>query len=57
MINQEKIKLIYIHSNLSRVESLNVALDKSTADYSFRFDTRSRFSKDYAEKALNILEG
>ena len=56
MINQESIKLIYIHSNLSRVKALNVALDKSTAEYSFRFDTRSRFSKDYAKNALNILE-
>ena len=55
MINQESIKLIYIHSNLSRVKALNVALDKSTAKYSFRFDTRSRFSKDYAKNALNIL--
>ena len=26
--------------------------DRSTADYSFGFDTRTRFSKDYAEKAL-----
>lgn len=55
IINQKTIKLIYIHRNLSRVKALNVALDKSTADYSFRFDTRSRFSKNYAENALNIL--
>ena len=55
LINPERVKLIYIKSNLSRVKALNVALDKSTADYSFRFDTRSRFARDYAENALKIL--
>ena len=40
---------------MSRVESLNLALDKSTSEYSFRFDSRSRFAKDYAKNALNIL--
>ena len=54
MINQEKIKFVYIHKKLARVESLNLALDNSTADYSFRFDTRTRFSKDYAEKGLKV---
>jgi len=54
-INPERVKLIYIQSNLTRVKALNVALDKSTADYSFRFDARSRFAKDYAENALKIL--
>jgi len=56
MINEERINFIYVYSKLSRVKALNVALDKSTAEYSFRFDTRSRFSKDYAENALKILE-
>ena len=56
MINQEKIKFVYLHKKLARVESLNLALDNSTADYSFRFDTRTRFSKDYAEKALKFLK-
>ena len=55
MINKKRIKLIYIHRNLPRAKALNVALDKSSADYSFRFDARSRFSNDYAENALNIL--
>ena len=55
MINKERIKLIYIHRNLPRAKALNLALDKSSADYSFRFDTRSRFSKDYVENALSIL--
>ena len=56
MINSEKIKLVYLHIKSSRVKSLNIALEKSTAKYSFRFDARSRFSKDYAENALKILE-
>ena len=55
MINKERIKLIYIHRNLPRAKALNLALDKSSADYSFRFDTRARFSRDYAENALSIL--
>ena len=55
MINEEQIKFVYLHKKLPRVESLNLALDNSTADYSYRFDTRTRFSKDYAEKALKVL--
>ena len=55
LIHQTRVKLIYIHVHLPRVKALNVALDKSTAEYSFRFDTRSRFARDYAENALNIL--
>ncbi len=54
-INSTKVKLIYIHEKLSRVKSLNLALNKSTSKFSFRFDTRSRFACDYAENALNIL--
>ena len=56
IVKSKKIKLIYIHRKLPRVESLNLALEKSTTKYSFRFDTRSRFTKDYAKKALEILE-
>ena len=55
ILNPNKIKLIYIYKKLSRVRSLNLALDKSTSKYSFRFDTRTRFSNDYADKALKIL--
>ena len=53
-LNSKKIKLVYIHRKLPRVESLNLALEKSTTKYSFRFDARSRFTKDYAKKALSI---
>ena len=38
------------------MKSLNLALSKSSSKYSFRFDSRSRFAPDYAEKALDILE-
>ena len=55
IINSKRIKLVYVHRKLPRVESLNLALDKSTAKYSFRFDARSRFSKDYAKNALKVL--
>ena len=54
-IDKKNIKLIYIAKNLNRVESLNIALNKSTSEYSLRFDTRTRFSKTYAENALKIL--
>ena len=56
IIKSKQIKLVYIHRKLPRVDSLNLALEKSSSKYSFRFDTRSRFKKDYAKKALEILE-
>jgi len=56
MIFSKKIKLIYIFGRYSRVKSLNIAIDKSTSKYSFRFDTRTRFSKSYAENSLKLLE-
>tara|TARA_Y100000589_G_C27199303_1_gene648698 strand:+ start:10576 stop:11562 length:987 start_codon:yes stop_codon:yes gene_type:complete len=55
-IKNTNIKLIYLRKNLSRVKSLNIALCKSTSEYSFRFDTRSRFSFDYASNVLNVFE-
>ncbi len=54
-ILDKKIKLVYIQRKLSRVGALNLAIDKSTSEFSLRFDTRSRFSKDYAEEALKVL--
>lgn len=54
-IQKKHIKLIYISKKLNRVKSLNIALDKSTSKYSFRFDTRTRFSKKYAENAFKLL--
>ena len=56
IIDSKKIELVYIYRKLSRVKALNLAIEKSTSKYSFRFDTRSRFSNDYAEKSLKILE-
>jgi len=49
------ISLVYIFKKLSRVKALNLAIEKSTSEYSFRFDSRARFSKYYAENSLNIL--
>ena len=56
IIYLRKIKLVYIFGKYSRVKSLNLAIDKSTSKYSFRFDTRTRFSKTYAENCLKCLE-
>ena len=55
IIKKNKIKLVYIFKKMSRVESLNLALDMSFSKYSFRFDSRSRFAKDYAKNALLML--
>jgi len=55
-IDKKEIKLVYISSKVSRVKALNLAIDKSSSKYSFRFDTRSRFSRDYAENALLALQ-
>ena len=54
-INNRDIILHYIFEKNSRVKSLNIAIDKSSAQYSFRFDSRSRFSKNYAENAIRFL--
>ena len=54
-LNNSDIKLVYIMKKLNRVKSLNIAIDCSNSEYSFRYDTRSRFSKNYAENALKTL--
>ena len=54
-LKNSEITLVYIKKKLSRVKSLNLALDSSTSEYSFRYDTRTRFSNTYAENALEIL--
>ena len=48
-------ELVYVFKNLTRVKALNLAIELSKSEYSFRFDSRSRFSKQYAENALAIL--
>ena len=55
-IDNREINLVYVFAKVSRVKALNIAIDKSSSKYSFRFDTRSRFSKDYAENALLALQ-
>ena len=40
IIKKNKIKLVYIFKKMSRVESLNLALDMSFYKYYFRLDSR-----------------
>lgn len=56
LISHKKIKLVYIFEDLPRVKALNKAIKKTSGDYLIRFDTRTRFSNNYAEKALNIMK-
>ena len=56
IIEGRPIKLIHIFKKLPRVKSLNIGLSLSSSDFSFRFDSRSRFSRNYAINALRILQ-
>ena len=55
-LRDKNVMLVYICKKLSRVKALNMAIDLTDAEYCFRFDTRARFSKKYAENALILLE-
>ena len=46
----------YENIKLPRVEALNYAITKANSDYLLRFDVRTRFSRNYAEEALKILD-
>jgi glycosyltransferase involved in cell wall biosynthesis len=48
-------KFIYKNINLPRVEALNYAISLSKSDFLLRFDSRTRFSKEYAKLALKYL--
>lgn len=50
-----KTEVKYENIILPRVEALNYAISKASSDYLFRFDTRTRFSRNYAEEALKFL--
>ena len=54
-LSNKKVRLVYIRKNLSRVKALNYAIDLLNTFYAFRFDTRTRFSKCYAENSLKLL--
>ena len=54
-ISNKNIRVVYIRKNLTRVKALNTAINLLNTSYAFRFDTRSRFSKCYAENSLKIL--
>ena len=55
LINKKKIEIIYIEKKLPRVNALNLALENSNSIYSFRFDSRARFEKDYAANVLQTF--
>ena len=56
LIEAKQINLIYIFKNLPRVKALNLAINESKSDYLLRFDSRTRFAKDYAKNAIDLLE-
>ncbi len=55
IIGEEDIKLKVLNKDLSRIDALNLAIDEISYPNSIRFDSRSRFPSDYAEKSLAIL--
>ena len=55
LLSPKKIKLIYLEKNLSRIKSLNLAISQTSSKYIFRFDARSRFSRDFAQNALYVF--
>ena len=54
LIEAKQINLIYIFKNLPRVKALNLAINESKSDYLLRFDSRTRFAKDYAKNAIDL---
>ncbi len=46
----------YENIALPRVKALNLAISKANSDYLLRFDSRTRFSENYAETSLKILK-
>ncbi len=54
-LKNKNIRLVYIKKKLSRVKALNTAIDYLNTNYAFRFDTRTRFSKSYADNSLKTL--
>ncbi len=48
--------VIYKYIKLPRVKALNYAISLSSSDYLFRYDSRARFSKNYAEEAIKLLK-
>ena len=54
-LKHKTIRLVYIRKNISRVRALNIAINHLNTSYALRFDTRTRFSRTYAEISLKIL--
>ena len=55
LLSNKKIRLVYLFQDLPRVKALNLAISQTQSDYLIRFDTRTRFSKDYAKNALELM--
>ena len=56
IFNRKITSIKYENIKLPRVEALNYAISKANSDYLLRFDARTRFSRNYAEEALKILD-
>lgn len=52
---KKDIKIIYLAKNLPRVDALNEAIQLLSGDYAIRYDSRSVFPNNYAEKCINEL--
>ena len=55
IFNSNTTNIVYKNINLPRVKALNYAISISSSDYLIRFDSRTRFSKNYAEEAVKLL--
>ena len=55
IFNSQKTTIIYKKINYPRVKALNYAISKASSDYLIRFDSRTRFSKNYAEESIKLL--
>ncbi len=55
IIKTNTIEFIYKFEDSSRVEALNLAINEITSEYAIRYDSRTRFSANYAYNALKIL--
>ena len=55
IFDSNKTSVKYENIRLPRVKALNYAISKANSDYLLRFDSRTRFSNNYAEEALKLL--
>lgn len=55
IFDSKETSIIYKNIQLPRVKALNYAISQANSDYLLRFDTRTRFAKNYAEEALKLF--